>query len=206
MNPQRALLFILLFFATAAACQAAEHSVVNDTRQMTQQDSQAGDTIGSAEMKADGSLVLQLVARSYDGCTIGDALFRYAPGDPDYEKVLRHVGPLKPGESAFVGPWPDTARGQNATDNKTLLATIQAQLEKADAEITAQSWEAANKRLKTALNDLGGRYYDPKVIDDSSLKLSAACIRENEGKLDNAVRVRRRILAERLDLLRSKIR
>jgi len=89
-------------------------------------------------------------------------------------------------------------------DDKTLLATLQAKLEKADAEIAKQDWKAANELLNEALTDLGNRYYDPNVIDDSGMHLVAANMQEKEGKPDNAARNRRRILDSRMEMLREK--
>jgi len=98
------------------------------------------------------------------------------------------------------------SNNQIVMDDKTLYITIKVQLEKADAEITAQNWEAANKLLKQALVELGDRYTRSDTIDDSGMKLIAAELQEREGKPDNAAHVRRRILAERLEMLRSKIK
>ena len=63
-------------------------------------------SIGSAEMKTDRTIVLQLRAESSDGL-IGDGYFVYPPRHPEYDRVLEHVGPLKPGQSAHVRPWPE---------------------------------------------------------------------------------------------------
>ena len=144
--------------------------------------------IGSARGKTDGTLVVRRVAESNQGCTI-----------------LRHVGPLSQGEGRVVHSWSETAGRQNSMDDKTLLTTMEAQLKKAGAEMVAGNWKAANKRLNEALGELGDRYRDSKVVDDFNMKLLAACLQERDDKPDHAAQVRRRILAERLDLLRGKI-
>ena len=66
----------------------------------------AGDDrpVGTATMREDGTIVLDLRAESPQG-DIGPALFEYAPSDPDYQSVLAHLGGLKPGESKLVPPW-----------------------------------------------------------------------------------------------------
>lgn len=64
------------------------------------------DSIGTATMNDDGTLVLRLRAEAEDG-TVGEGFFTYAPGDPDYESVLKHLGGMKPGESRAVPPWDD---------------------------------------------------------------------------------------------------
>ena len=62
--------------------------------------------IGSATMKEDGTILLQLRAEGPGG-VLGDALLTYTPGHPDYEKILEHVGGLRPGEEKPVPPWPE---------------------------------------------------------------------------------------------------
>jgi tetratricopeptide (TPR) repeat protein len=63
------------------------------------------DSIGSAIMEDDGTIVLQLRAEGPNGL-IGDSLFRYPPTHPEYNNILRHLGGLKKGESKNVPPWP----------------------------------------------------------------------------------------------------
>jgi len=96
--------------------------------------------------------------------------------------------------------------GQAIMDDKTLYMAISVQLEKIDAEIAAQNWKVASELLKQALAELGNRYTRSDTIDDSGMGLIAAELQEREGKPDNAAHVRRRILAERLEMLRSKIK
>jgi hypothetical protein len=60
--------------------------------------------IGTAEMLANGVIVLTLRAESETG-VIGDAQFIYKPGDKQYQEILGHVGGLKLGESKYVPPW-----------------------------------------------------------------------------------------------------
>jgi len=96
---------------------------------------------------------------------------------------------------------------QAVMDDKTLYIAIKARLEKADVEIAAQNWESANGLVKQALAELGDRYSSPSLRDDSGMSLVIAEVQEKkEGKLDSAVHLRRDILAERLERLRSKIR
>jgi hypothetical protein len=61
--------------------------------------------IGVATMKPDGTILLQLRAEGPGGIR-GDALRVYPPTHPRYEKVLKHLGGLAPGESKPVPPWP----------------------------------------------------------------------------------------------------
>jgi hypothetical protein len=98
------------------------------------------------------------------------------------------------------------SNNQAILDDETLFITAKAQLEKADAEIAAQNWEAANKLIKQALAEVGDRYVRSDTIDETGMKLIAADSQEKEGRLDNAVRVRRKMLASRLEMLGRKIR
>ena len=63
-------------------------------------------SIGVATMSAERVITLQLRATG-DGGMVGDGLLTYAPGDPNYNEVLTHLGGLEPGESKPVPPWPD---------------------------------------------------------------------------------------------------
>jgi hypothetical protein len=60
-------------------------------------------SIGSAKMLDDGTIVLDL--RATGGGALGDARLTYAPGDPNYQGILRHLGGLRPGEQKQVPPW-----------------------------------------------------------------------------------------------------
>jgi hypothetical protein len=63
-------------------------------------------SIGTATMRADGTLVLDLVATG-PGPARGEAQLVYPPHHKDYRSVLEHLGGLRPGESKPVPPWPD---------------------------------------------------------------------------------------------------
>lgn len=85
-GPRRALLAAML--ATPGAVRAESASA----------------PIGTARMQADGTIILDLMARQ-DG-TIGHGRLIYPPDHPDYEMILRHLGGLRPGESKPVPPFP----------------------------------------------------------------------------------------------------
>jgi hypothetical protein len=65
--------------------------------------------IGTASMKADGTIVLDLRAESPQG-DLGMALFTYPPSHPEYREILEHLGGLKPGTSRLVPPWKERQR------------------------------------------------------------------------------------------------
>jgi hypothetical protein len=62
-------------------------------------------TIGTAEMKADGTIVLRLRAELAGGGS-GEGQLVYPPTHPEYKKILEHVSPIAPGETVLVRPWP----------------------------------------------------------------------------------------------------
>ena len=64
------------------------------------------ESIGSATMQPDGTLVLTLRAEGPGGL-IGDAQVVYPPTHDEYREVLAHLGGIEPGESKPVPPWPD---------------------------------------------------------------------------------------------------
>lgn len=68
-------------------------------------DAAPAPSIGSATMRADGTIALQLRAEGPGGA-IGDALLTYAPDDERYREVLDHLGGLEPGQTKPVPPWP----------------------------------------------------------------------------------------------------
>jgi hypothetical protein len=63
--------------------------------------------IGTAEMSADGTIVLHLRAEDSKRGIVGHSGLTYPRDHPQYEAILRHVGPMKPGETRAVRPWPD---------------------------------------------------------------------------------------------------
>lgn len=65
------------------------------------------ESIGTASMEADGTILLYLRAEGPGGI-VGDAQLRYPPSHTDYAAVLSHLGGLQPGEVKPVPPWPST--------------------------------------------------------------------------------------------------
>ena|SRR5215831_5148168 len=55
-------------------------------------------------MAADGTMAMHLVEYTPHG--IGHAELFYLPDHDEYQPILRHVGPLKPGEVTSVPAWP----------------------------------------------------------------------------------------------------
>ena len=66
----------------------------------------AQESIGVATMAADGTITMKLRAAGPGGVS-GEGLFTYRPQDPDYDRVLKHLGAMRPGDIVPVKPFPD---------------------------------------------------------------------------------------------------
>jgi hypothetical protein len=64
----------------------------------------SSEAIGTAWMKADGTVVLDLIARQ--GAGVGHGCLTYPPGHPERPAIPRHLGGLRPGEVKPVPPFP----------------------------------------------------------------------------------------------------
>jgi hypothetical protein len=62
------------------------------------------ESIGVATQEGDGTIILML--RATGAGAIGDAQFRYPPTHPQYAMIKAHVGPIPPGKSVSVRPFP----------------------------------------------------------------------------------------------------
>ena len=62
-------------------------------------------SIGTAQMSADGTITLRL--RSLWPEPIAEGELTYAPDDPQYEDIKKHLGGIVPGEIKPVRPWCD---------------------------------------------------------------------------------------------------
>jgi hypothetical protein len=65
----------------------------------------APESIGQAELRPDGTIVLTLRAEGSQGA-VGDGQLVYAPSNKDYAAIVQHIGGIKPGEIKPVPPWP----------------------------------------------------------------------------------------------------
>ena len=64
------------------------------------------ESIGRATMKEDGTIILDLKAVGEDG-QVGSGRLVYAPSHPEYEKIKKHIGGIKPNEQKPVPPFDD---------------------------------------------------------------------------------------------------
>ena len=80
-----------------------------------------------------------------------------------------------------------------AAESRSLLAA-------ADAAMAKRDFRAGNARLDEALASLGSRYRTSAMIDDTGMHLTLANIQLSKGKLRQAAVLKRRVLAERLEL------
>lgn len=72
-------------------------------------DQQQARYIGECWMDEDGTIrmFLRAEAETDGGTIVGHALQQYRPGDEQYEEILKHVGPMRPGDRRPVPAWPD---------------------------------------------------------------------------------------------------
>lgn len=99
-------------------------------------------------------------------------------------------------------PFPLEREMTNA--NQLLIQKIEALLVAADKAVKKEEWALANTLLKEGLDTLGDLYVSSDIVDDTGMKLVLASAKENEGSLQVAATIRRRVLAARLSLLREK--
>jgi hypothetical protein len=84
----------LLLIIGAMGCASGDYHMTNNPN------------VGYAEISNDGVLTLYLVGVGGGG-EIAHGIKTYKPGDPYYDKVKDHIGPIQPGEKKTVPPWPD---------------------------------------------------------------------------------------------------
>jgi hypothetical protein len=60
------------------------------------------DSVGMAKMSADGTIALRVRSLWYQ--PVAEYRFVYAPGDPQYDAIKRHLGGITPGQSKPVPP------------------------------------------------------------------------------------------------------
>jgi hypothetical protein len=80
---------------------------MREKKAMLRTDTSVPATIGVATQEKDGTIVLSLRAEG-DAGEVGEGQFRYAPNHPQYAMIKEHVGPIPPGGSVPVRPFPKT--------------------------------------------------------------------------------------------------
>lgn len=96
----------ILLLAAAVAVGLAPAAGAQGSRGTGPAQRQEPRSIGVASMLPDGTILLELRAEGAGGLR-GEGRFRYPPGHPRYQAVLRHLGGLRPGEAKPVPPWDD---------------------------------------------------------------------------------------------------
>ncbi len=114
-----------------------------------------------------------------------------APASP---AAIPTMGPGSPGAI----PAPSSV----ATPCAPGMAVASAQLRAADAATGRHDDGAADAALEAGLRALGDRYAAPPTADDTGMHLVVAASQKRHGHLGSATAIKRRVLAERLDLCR----
>jgi hypothetical protein len=78
--------------------------------------------VGVAEMKADGTIILQLGSTSFEGA-VNEGPFEYPPTHPDYTKILNHIRPITPGRRVRVRPFTSEMNQQRESASPKSLST-----------------------------------------------------------------------------------
>jgi len=73
--------------------------VLPASAQNLQQDCRGPGSIGTALMSADGTLTLNFTGPIMRG------VLAYHRGDPQYARIISHIGGLQPGQKKPVPPW-----------------------------------------------------------------------------------------------------
>ncbi len=94
----------ILSVANSCAADKKGKPVTTTTARPATQAETHPESIGVASQEADGTIVLNL--RATGEGTVGDAQFRYPPSHPQYAMIKAHVGPISPGKSVSVRPFP----------------------------------------------------------------------------------------------------
>jgi len=89
------------------------------------------------------------------------------------------------------------------TDKQALIEELNKIIALANHEIEQKDWQKASLYAKNGLDTLGERYFNPKVLDESSLKLVIADDFERKGLLEKSARLRLRTLEGRLDSFKA---
>src|ERR1700686_5170549 len=64
-------------------------------------------SVGVAKMLENGTILIGIRGPAPDGPL--QAVLMVEPGDTNYQRIIDHVGGLKPGETKSIPPWPDQA-------------------------------------------------------------------------------------------------
>lgn len=73
-------------------------------------------------------------------------------------------------------------------------------MESAHLFMMGRGWQKAVEAWDAALKALESSYADPRVLDDTGLKLLAAEALQKEGQWEKSAKMKRRLLLERLKL------
>jgi hypothetical protein len=100
MTPCARLMLVALFaIGFAAPCDAQSNTGLPITLPIP---CEAVDEVGAATMSGDGIITLQLRKLSAD--SVPARQLHYAPGDPRYDEVKRHLGGIAPGQTKPLPP------------------------------------------------------------------------------------------------------
>jgi hypothetical protein len=92
---------VVMGFLVAASCVAP--AAAQFKRDLPPVTCATVESIGVAQMAADGTITLHLKSLWPDPA--GDSDLTYAPDDPQYDEIKKHLGGIKPGEAKPIPPF-----------------------------------------------------------------------------------------------------
>jgi len=152
--------------------------------------------IGVVTMKDDYSLSLFLNAETEK--VRGHTVLEYKVGDDDYERVLEHVGDIKPGESKSVLPLYDNKSQLKDCGKIDEYRLVKELFLEGKMHHNNQAYKTADALFIKGISILGDRYYSDSVVDHSSLNLTVADIEQKNDDIEYASSLRLRALGTRL--------
>lgn len=102
-------MFIMCCLDLQSDAPASPPGLIEDAVAPPRVETQGARYIGECWMEADRTIKMFLRAETQagGGGIVGHVLQEYRPGDRQYEEILKHVGPMRPGDRRPVPAWPD---------------------------------------------------------------------------------------------------
>ncbi len=102
------LIGIATIWPALSACSSRTENDKDKDNLLEMNSHNSKGSIGSATMRENGVIILQLRAEAEDG-RVGHGYLEYPPEHPQYNSIIEHLNGLNPGESKPVPPWPDNS-------------------------------------------------------------------------------------------------
>jgi hypothetical protein len=98
-------LFVFVFVFVLVACVSLRPNWTKEPDSLEREQLPDASHVGSAQIDKDKVLWISVPITTDDGIK-ADGMYSVKPGDPTYERILEHLGPIKVGEQVAIPPWP----------------------------------------------------------------------------------------------------